>query len=148
MVYFQFLFCTFVCLIATWTDVHTRTIPDWLTKPAIVLSLLFNILVAFWSGNYWLLLLTFISFGTAVLLGYMLFLAKVIAGGDVKLLWVVIVSFAPFCAFGVPLGLVYTLFLFIVGGAYCMFCYIVLRQKDVAYAPAFVLALLACLPFV
>lgn len=142
----QFLFCTAVCLIASWTDVHHRTIPNWLTRTGLGIALTFNTFLAISTGNYWILLLTALSLAVAVLLGYMLFYAKVIAGGDVKLLWVIIVSFAPFCAFGVPLGLVYTLLLFIVGGVYCLFCALVLRQKDVAYAPAFVLALLACLP--
>lgn len=72
-------------LIAVWTDLRARRIPDWLTLPTFALALLARLLLAGWSGPLGLadgLLGAFITF----LVFFLLAIGGGMGMGDVKLM--------------------------------------------------------------
>ncbi len=72
-------------LIATYTDLKERIVPNALSYSLIGLGLLLHIACAFISSDYWIALNCFIATAGAFLFSLALYKAGVWAGGDVKL---------------------------------------------------------------
>lgn len=73
-------------IIATWQDLRTTEISDWLTFSLIGMGLSYRAVYAFFTGSgefFWYGLAGFALFSA---LGYLFYYAHVFAGGDVKLL--------------------------------------------------------------
>lgn len=123
------LLSAIVLLFASITDLKTREIPDSLSYGFIISVLGISFLYSFHT--------TFLFFGKALLAsalvfstGFVLYRAKQIGGGDVKLLTGLAGVFANFSIFNFPLLSVFGLLLIILGGIYTLAWAIVLYIKN------------------
>jgi prepilin peptidase CpaA len=73
---------TAITVVAAFTDIKARTIPNWLVAPGLAVGFGLNILLYGWSG----LSAASLGFGLALLIYVPLFILRAMGGGDVKLM--------------------------------------------------------------
>ena len=76
----------FALLVASWTDLRTREVPDWLNYGLIAAGVGLNVLASIVFHSWWPILYSAAGLGFFVGLGYVLFYAGQWGGGDSKLL--------------------------------------------------------------
>jgi len=75
----------FAVLVACYTDLRWKLIPNRLTLPLVAAGVIFHLIVGLWRGDLWVATSGALGGGFAFVLGYALWLAGGWAGGDVKL---------------------------------------------------------------
>ena len=78
-----FVIISFIVAISTYTDLKRREIPDWLTKPAIVLGLIISLFRKY--PDILGMMMVVLNIVVAFLISLPLWYAKLMGGGDVKL---------------------------------------------------------------
>ncbi len=112
-------------MIATWCDLRTREIPDWIS---VVLVLIGTAAAGLgWAGVRWWMVLSGCSLG--LLIGLALFHFAKFGGGDAKLI-------AGIGAILGPMGLLIALFWMAVFGGVLALVAMIRGQRDYAYGPA------------
>ena len=112
-------------LIATWSDLRTREIPDWISVALVLIGITaagFN-----WGGVRWWMVPSGLLLG--LLIGLALFHFAGFGGGDAKLI-------AGIGAILGPVGLLFTLFWMAVAGGLLALIAMIRGQRDYAYGPA------------
>jgi Flp pilus assembly protein protease CpaA len=120
-------------LIASWVDLRTRIVPDWIALAMLVLGITGNAML---HPNSTVLGLAMAVAGLAVggLIGLGLFGLAGLGGGDAKLI-------AALGAVLGPLALVQTLFWMAIAGAVLACCASWRGRRELAYVPAIALGL-------
>lgn len=112
-------------VIATWCDLRTREIPDWISVALVLIGIT---AAGFgWAGVRWWMVLSGLLLG--FLLGLALFHFAKLGGGDAKLI-------AGIGAILGPVGLLFALFWLAVFGGVLALLAMVRGQRDYAYGPA------------
>jgi Flp pilus assembly protein protease CpaA len=73
-------------IIATFTDIKTREVPDWLSYGLIAVGLGLNLLFSLIYRNYWFFINSLAGFGLFLVLALLMFYAGQWGGGDSKVL--------------------------------------------------------------
>lgn len=121
----MFWFLFLVTLLATYTDVRSHKIYNWLTLPALLVVIGW----VFLMGNTDVFIQHGISLTFMFLVSLLLFRFGRMGGGDVKLLWVLAAAFPIFDFINVLLTI------FVVGGLYAIVQMSVFsKNKNVPYA--------------
>jgi prepilin peptidase CpaA len=111
--------------IATWCDLRTREIPDWISVALVLIGIT---AAGFgWAGVRWWMVLSGLLLG--VLIGFALFRFAKFGGGDAKLI-------AGIGAILGPVGLLFSLFWMAVAGGVLALIAMIRGQRDYAYGPA------------
>ena len=112
-------------LIATWCDLRTREIPDWISVALVLIGIT---AAGFgWAGVRWWMVLSGLLLG--FLIGLALFHFAGFGGGDAKLI-------AGIGAILGPVGLLISLFWMAVAGGVLALIAMIRGQRDYAYGPA------------
>ena len=112
-------------LIATWSDLRTREIPDWISVALVLIGIT---AAGFgWAGVRWWMVLSGLLLG--FLIGLALFHFAGFGGGDAKLI-------AGIGAILGPVGLLISLFWMAVAGGVLALIAMIRGQRDYAYGPA------------
>jgi prepilin peptidase CpaA len=112
-------------MIATWCDLRTREIPDWISVALILIGIT---AAGFgWASIRWWMVLSGCLLGLAI--GFALFQFARFGGGDAKLI-------AGIGAILGPLGLLFALFWMAVFGGVLALIAMLRGQRDYAYGPA------------
>jgi prepilin peptidase CpaA len=112
-------------LIATWCDLRTREIPDWISVALVLIGIT---AAGFgWAGVRWWMVLSGLLLG--LLIGFALFRFARFGGGDAKLI-------AGIGAILGPVGLLFSLFWMAVAGGVLALIAMIRGQRDYAYGPA------------
>jgi prepilin peptidase CpaA len=112
-------------MIATWSDLRTREIPDWISVALILIGIA---AAAFgWAGIRWWIVLSGLLLG--FLIGLALFRFAKFGGGDAKLI-------AGIGAILGPVGLLILLFWMAIAGGVLALIAMNRGQRDYAYGPA------------
>ena len=112
-------------LIATWCDLRTREIPDWISVALVLVGIT---AAGFgWGGVRWWMVLSGLLLG--FLIGLALFHFARFGGGDAKLI-------AGIGAILGPVGLLFSLFWMAVAGGVLALIAMIRGQRDYAYGPA------------
>ena len=112
-------------LIATWCDLRTREIPDWISVALVLIGIT---AAGFgWAGVRWWMVLSGLLLG--FLIGLALFHYGKFGGGDAKLI-------AGIGAVLGPVGLLFSLFWMAVAGGLLALIAMIRGQRDYAYGPA------------
>jgi prepilin peptidase CpaA len=111
--------------IATWCDLRTREIPDWISVALVLIGIT---AAGFgWAGVRWWMVLSGLLLG--FLIGLALFHFAGFGGGDAKLI-------AGIGAILGPVGLLISLFWMAVAGGVLALIAMIRGQRDYAYGPA------------
>ena len=112
-------------LIATWCDLRTREIPDWISVALVLIGI--TAAGFSWGGVQWWTVLSGLLLG--FLIGLALFRFAKFGGGDAKLI-------AGIGAILGPVGLLFSLFWMAVAGGLLALIAMIRGQRDYAYGPA------------
>jgi Flp pilus assembly protein protease CpaA len=85
-------------IIASYTDIRTREVPDYLSACVIVAAIGLRLLHSFFNNDWWFFLHGLISFGIFIAIAMILFYSGQWGGGDAKLLMALGAVFATYPA--------------------------------------------------
>ena len=123
-------------LIATWCDLRTRDIPDWISVALVFIGIT---AAGFgWAGVRWWMVLSGLLLG--FLIGLALFHFARFGGGDAKLI-------AGIGAILGPVGLLFSLFWMAVAGGVLALIAMIRGQRDYAYGSAIAAGYIAYLVY-
>ena len=123
-------------LIATWCDLRTREIPDWISVALVLMGIT---AAGFgWAGVRWWMVLSGLLLG--FLIGVAFFHFAGFGGGDAKLI-------AGIGAILGPVGLLFSLFWMAVAGGVLALIAMIRGQRDYAYGPAIAAGYIAYLVY-
>ena len=123
-------------LIATWCDLRTREIPDWISVALVLMGIT---AAGFgWAGVRWWMVLSGLLLG--FLIGVAFFHFAGFGGGDAKLI-------AGIGAILGPVGLLFSLFWMAVAGGVLALLAMIRGQRDYAYGPAIAAGYIAYLVY-
>lgn len=136
MVYVVFFTALILLLLATWWDLRTREIPNWISVALMVVAVS-AALLGIANVKLWMVL----SGGLlGLVIGFALFRFAKFGGGDAKLI----------AALGTllgPVGLLFMLFWMALAGGVLALISLVRRQGDYAYVPAIAAGYIAYLVY-
>ena len=136
MAYVVFITALILLLLATWWDLRTREIPNWISIALLVVALS-AALLGIANVKLWMVL----SGGVlGLVIGFALFRFAKFGGGDAKLI----------AALGTllgPVGLLFMLFWMALAGGVLALISLVRRQGDYAYVPAIAAGYIAYLVY-
>ncbi len=154
--YFLFALAIIYAIFATFQDLRSREVANWLNFSLIAFALAYRAFYSSYSNNPWFFLYGLLAFGVMYLLAYGFYYTKVFAGGDAKLLMglgIILPYQSPIHLLTFPLLFVLTLF--VSGAIWSLFYSIIIvtknkkkflnefRRRYISWRPVIILSLIA-----